>query len=85
MKNSIFFKINILPKEISEDSSNYLLARLTLTNPLGLEQLLEKIFTSWKYFSTGWQELRGSMGGTRRKVWTRTKILSPNIRYFVAN
>ena len=24
-------------------------------------------------------------GGTRRKIWTRTKILSPNIRYFVAN
>ena len=34
---------------------------------------------------TGWQKLRGSTGGTRRKVWTRTKILSPNIRYFVAN
>ena len=34
---------------------------------------------------TGWQKLRGSRGGTRRKVWTRTKILSPNIRYFVAN
>ena len=33
----------------------------------------------------GWQKLRGSTGGTRRKVWTRTKILSPNIRYFVAN
>ena len=34
---------------------------------------------------SGWQKLRGSTGGTRRKVWTRTKILSPNIRYFVAN
>ena len=34
---------------------------------------------------TGWQKLRGSTGGTRRKVWTGTKILSPNIRYFVAN
>ena len=33
----------------------------------------------------GWQKLRGSTGGTRRKVWTQTKILSPNIRYFVAN
>ena len=29
---------------------------------------------------------RNSRGwGTRRKVWTRTKILSPNVRYFVAN
>ena len=37
------------------------------------------------HLSTGWQKLRGSTGGTRRKVWTRTKILSPNIRYFVAN
>ena len=34
---------------------------------------------------TGWQKLRGSTGGTRRKVWTWTKILGPNIRYFVAN
>ena len=24
-------------------------------------------------------------GGPRQKVWTRTKILSPNLRYFVAN
>ena len=32
--------------------------------------------------STGWQMLHGGTGGTRRKVWT--KILSPNIRYFVA-
>ena len=35
--------------------------------------------------TAGWQKLRESTGGTRRKVWTRTKILSPNIRYFVAN
>ena len=34
---------------------------------------------------SGWHKLRGSTGGTRRKVWTWTKILSPNIRYFVAN
>ena len=32
-----------------------------------------------------WQKLGRSTGGTRRKVWTRSKILSPNIRYFVAN
>ena len=30
----------------------------------------------------GWQKLHGSTVGTRQKVWTRTKILSPNIRYF---
>ena len=34
---------------------------------------------------SGWQKLHGSTGGTRRKVWTRTKIWSPNIRYFVGN
>ena len=33
---------------------------------------------------TGWQKLHGGTGGPRQKVWTRTKILSPNIRYFVA-
>ena len=44
-------------------------------------------FRLWKKYNVyaGWQKLRGSTGGTRRKVWTRTKILSPNIRYFVAN
>ena len=36
------------------------------------------------YKATGWQKLCGGTGGPRRKVWTRTKILSPNIRYFVA-
>ena len=33
----------------------------------------------------GWQKLCGGTGGLRQKVWTRTKILSPNIRHFVAN
>ena len=33
----------------------------------------------------GWQKLCGGTGGRRRKVWTRTKILSLNIRYFGAN
>ena len=32
----------------------------------------------------GWQKLCGGTGGPCQKVWTRTKILSPNIRYFVA-
>ena len=36
-------------------------------------------------YKAGWQKLHGSTGGTRQKVLTRTKILSPNIRYFVAN
>ena len=40
---------------------------------------------SFSEIFSGWQKLQGSTGGTRRKVWTRTKILSPNIRYFVAN
>ena len=31
---------------------------------------------------TGWQKLREGAKGVRRKVWTRTKILTPNIRYF---
>ena len=53
LQNKYFLFIShISVKEISEDSSNYLLARLTFTNPLGLEQLLKKMCTSWKYFST---------------------------------
>ena len=35
--------------------------------------------------SSGWQKLCGGTGGTRRKVWTQTKILSLNLRYFVAD
>ena len=31
----------------------------------------------------GWQKLRESAKGLRRKVWTQTKIISPNILYFV--
>ena len=30
-------------------------------------------------------EVARGHGGPRRKVWTRTKILGPNIRHFVAN
>ena len=36
----------------------------------------------WGISETVWQKLHGSTGGTRQKVWTWTKILSPNIRYF---
>ena len=36
------------------------------------------------YGTTGWQKLCEGMKGLRRKVWTWTKILSPNIRYIVA-
>ena len=36
-------------------------------------------------FGSGWQKLRCGTGGPCRKVWTRKKILSPNLRYFVTN
>ena len=39
-----------------------------------------EIFT----FGSGWQNLREGTKGHRRKVWTRTKILSPNICFYVA-
>ena len=42
-------------------------------------------YTRLKEVAAGWQKLHGSTGGTRRKVWTLTKILSPNIRYFAPN
>ena len=32
----------------------------------------------------GWHKLCEGTKGLRRKVWIRTKILSPNIHYFVA-
>ena len=34
------------------------------------------------FLLTGWQKLHGSTGGTRRKVWTRTKILKPKHMLF---
>ena len=36
------------------------------------------------YISTGWQKMCEGLKGLRRKIWTQTKILSLNIRYFVA-
>ena len=40
---------------------------------------------SWNWCQlSGWQKFRKAAKGLRRKVWTQTKILSPNIRYFVA-
>ena len=36
------------------------------------------------YLETGWQKLCEGTKGLSRKVWTQTKILSPNICYFVA-
>ena len=62
-----------------------------LSNPINRNRSaakISKVMSSNKHrheVLPGWQKLRGSTGGTRRKVWTRTKILSPNIRYFVAN
>ena len=52
---------------------------------LFIAQTLKRVTGIYRWINPGWQKLRGSTGGTRRKVWTRTKILSPNIRYFVAN
>ena len=40
------------------------------------------LFLYWP--CSGWQKLCEGAEGLRRKVWTRTKILSLNIRYFVA-
>ena len=38
----------------------------------------------WILWAAGWQKLRGGTGSPRRKVWTQTKILSPNIHHFFA-
>ena len=35
-------------------------------------------------FGAGWHKLCEGTKGLYRKLWTRTKILSPNMRYFVA-
>ena len=35
-------------------------------------------------FGAGWHKLCKGTKGLCRKLWTRTKIFSPNIRYFVA-
>ena len=46
--------------------------------------LLRKNAFFWILSKSGWQKLREGTRGFRRKVSTRTKILSPYIRYFVA-
>ena len=45
--------------------------------------LLRKNAFFWILSKSGWQKLREGTRGFRRKVSTRTKILSPYIRYFV--
>ena len=42
------------------------------------------IYSPMQRCEPGWQELCEGTKGLRRKVWTRTEISSPNIRYFVA-
>ena len=67
-----------------------------LRNPHGSHTHTQLHNSAWWFFrsgmlagqhmyGSGWQKLHGSTGGTRRKVRTQTKILSPNIRYFVPN
>ena len=61
------------------------IARLEVQIPGHEDETIGSYIDSLGWQGAGWQKLHGSTGGTRRKVWTRTKILSPNIRYFVAN
>ena len=42
------------------------------------------IYSPRQMCEPGWQKLCEGTKGIRWTVWTRTKILSPNIRYFVA-
>ena len=96
---SINFYVALMPSTISSDQgvgffnirSSRVLEKILDRSVLGQAGVLNYSFTYWaltisnEEAGSGWQKLRGSTGGTRRKVWTRTKILSPNIRYFVAN
>ena len=44
-----------------------------------------KLFTLYTLLTLpGWQKLCEGTNGLRRKVWSRTEILSPSIHYFVA-
>ena len=45
---------------------------------------LEKTHKHISLSKAGWQKFREGTKGLRRKVKTQKKILSPNIRYFVA-
>ena len=47
--------------------------------------LIDVGMTSVTMLSRVAEVAQGHGGRPRRKVWTRTKNLSPNIRYFVAN
>ena len=46
---------------------------------------MKLISLPWQKYKTlpGWQKFREGVKGLCQKVWTRTKILSPYIRYFV--
>ena len=51
----------------------------------GTDKQLDKIYLMSSVSLAGWQKLCGDTEGPRQKVWTQTKILSRNIRYFVVN
>ena len=52
-------------------------------DPIHVNTEIKKETLREHLYEPGWQKLCGGTGGPRRKVWTRTKILSPNIRYFI--
>ena len=45
---------------------------------------LPYLFSVTVLYDAGWQKLCEGTKGLRQKVWTQTKILSPNLRHFVA-
>ena len=77
------FKCSITQKSLKNCSSGRTAETRPESNAVKKKLHFEKQLIL-NYKAPGWQKLHGSTGGTRRKVWTRTKILSLNIRYFVA-
>ena len=86
-----FFDTNSIPRLFKDHTltkfpnTDTLFPRPIFFTEISRPSKMAKTLKPRYYKATGWQKLCGGTGGPRRKVWTRTKILSPNIRYFVAN
>ena len=59
--------------------------RLSTLEAKKIKQRQSRWNKSFSLLDPGWQKLCRGTGAPRQKVWTWTLILSPNIRYIVAN
>ena len=80
LRSIVVFDIEYV--HIYECKSNITLQIMSVNSICNVDFSLQMLV--FVFMLSGLQKLREGAKGPRRKVWTQTKILSSNIRYFVA-